>query len=305
MLLFIVGLTILSAAGTREAVHAWPHLWTGLSGSGQQASLPNGGEAAASQASGAASAISRGGASASDQVTGNAGAPQQTAAKPAVVHAIARLDKPTVKPAVYKAKPGSKLVALTFDDGPDNRYTPQILDILKKANVHATFFTVGTQVKKYPAIMKRIIQEGNEIGNHSYHHPDLSKLPDTKIVNELMWTDTLIKRSAGIVPDLVRAPYGAVSPSLKAIAMENGRTLVGWTVDTRDWAGDSVPAMRLNVDRNTHPGGIILMHCFGGKHIKNTPVLLPLIIKDLQSKGYTFVTVDQLLAAKAKGSAQA
>ncbi|SDW70651.1 polysaccharide deacetylase family protein [Paenibacillus sp. CF384] len=209
------------------------------------------------------------------------------------------LDQPTEQQTDFVTTKGEKLVALTFDDGPDSHYTPAILDILKAKKIHATFFTVGIQVKKYGKVMRRIRDEGSEIGNHSYAHKDLSKLDSDPIMNQIKWTDALINNQIGYVPHLVRAPYGATSPLLKQIVKDNGRELIGWTVDTRDWAGSSVAAMRANVNKNTHPGGIILMHSFGSKHIRNTVELLPLIIKDLQNKGYTFVTVSELLAAKA------
>ncbi|QHW31480.1 polysaccharide deacetylase family protein [Paenibacillus rhizovicinus] len=211
-----------------------------------------------------------------------------------------KLDKPTEPAMPYQGKSGAKLVALTFDDGPDNRYTPEILDILKAQHLHATFFTVGIQVKRYGPVVQRIVKEGHEIGNHTYSHSNLSKLDSTAILNQIKWTDTLIQRQVGFVPKLVRAPFGASSPLLKQIVADNGRSLVFWTVDTRDWEGSTVSAMRANVNKNTHPGGIILMHSFGSKHIGNTVKVLPLVIKDLQAKGYTFVTVSELLDAKAR-----
>ncbi|MBO7747934.1 polysaccharide deacetylase family protein [Paenibacillus sp. MWE-103] len=213
------------------------------------------------------------------------------------------LDRPSQPAAAYGGPDGAKLVALTFDDGPDNKYTPKILDILKAKHVHATFFAVGTQVKRYGAVMKRIVAEGSEIGNHSYSHTDLSKLDSAHIMNQIKWTDTLIRKQAGYVPRLVRAPYGASSPLLKQIVADNGRSLVFWTVDTRDWEGASVTAMRANVNKNAHPGGIILMHSFGSKHLANTVELLPLVIKDLQARGFTLVTVSELLDVKAKHAA--
>jgi peptidoglycan/xylan/chitin deacetylase (PgdA/CDA1 family) len=169
---------------------------------------------------------------------------------------------------------------------------------LEKFKVKATFFTVGTQIKKYPKMMQRIVKEGHEIGNHTYHHADLTKLGNAKIADEIMWTDTLIQRYVGFVPRLVRAPYGALSPAVKEIIKDNERKLVNWTVDTRDWAGESVAEMRQNVDEHIHPGGIILMHSFGSSNIQNTVDALPLIIEDLHKKGYTLVTVDELLSAK-------
>ncbi|MCM3749298.1 polysaccharide deacetylase family protein [Paenibacillus pasadenensis] len=189
-------------------------------------------------------------------------------------------------------KKGDKVVALTFDDGPDVEITGEILDILKKENVKATFFVVGTRVKQNPEMLKRIADEGHVIGNHSYNHPQLGKASRSKILDELNRTDKLIENAVGYKPKLMRPPYGSSSSLLRSILDETGRQQVLWSVDTRDWAGTSVKDMLANIDRNTKPGGNILMHSVGPK--LKTPELLPLLIKDLRAKGYTFVTVDQL-----------
>lgn len=204
-----------------------------------------------------------------------------------------RLAKPDEKPpeSVKPAK-GEKTVALTFDDGPDAKYTPAILDILQKYNVKATFFLVGTQVKKYPEIVQRIVDEGHRIGNHTFDHKDLTKLSKVQIREEIAQNDELIRGAVGFTPELVRAPYGAVDDRIKQIVKENGRKLVGWNVDTEDWAGRSVTRMRNNVKANTKDGSIILMHSFGGKNIANTVKLLPLVIHDLKKRGFVFVLVE-------------
>ncbi|WP_164545479.1 polysaccharide deacetylase family protein [Paenibacillus albus] len=233
--------------------------------------------------------------------TGTASTQQKPAQKKTVQPIL--LQKPTEPDVNYISKQGEKLVALTFDDGPDSHFTPAILSILKASKIHGTFFTVGTQVNRYGTMMKRIKADGNEIGNHSYSHKDLSKLDRNQILSQIKQADVLINKQAGFVPRIVRAPYGAVSPLLRTIMKENHRDLIGWSVDTRDWAGSSVATMRANVNKNTHPGGIILMHSFGSK-LDNTVQLLPLIIKDLKNKGYTFVTVSELLAAKANHKAK-
>ncbi|PLT47670.1 Peptidoglycan N-acetylglucosamine deacetylase [Paenibacillus pasadenensis] len=191
-----------------------------------------------------------------------------------------------------KLEKGAKAVALTFDDGPDAATTVKILDILRKEKVKATFFVVGTQVKKYPEVMQRIVDEGHALGNHTTHHPDLSKTGKTKILQEIKDNDTLIQKAVGITPTMFRPPYGATSAELKAILSEGGRTEVLWNVDTRDWAGTSVKTMRANVAKHAKPGSIILMHSFGSK--LHTAELLPLIIHDLKTAGYRFVTPDQL-----------
>ncbi|WP_338554601.1 polysaccharide deacetylase family protein [Paenibacillus sp. KS-LC4] len=208
-------------------------------------------------------------------------------------------NKPSSTPASSPApasKPDKeqKLVALTFDDGPDGRYTPAILDILKKKGVKATFFVVGVQVKKDPEVLQRIVDEGHEIGNHTTHHKDLTKLTKSQIWEEITTTDKLIQDVVGFAPNRVRAPYGAVNSTVKQLMKEKGRELVSWNVDTRDWAGTSVAVMKRNISEHTKPGGIILMHSFGGKGIKNTVDMLPDVIDSLHKKGYTFVTIDEM-----------
>jgi polysaccharide deacetylase family sporulation protein PdaB len=194
---------------------------------------------------------------------------------------------------------GKKLVALTFDDGPDNKYTTQVLDILKKNDVKATFFLVGTQVEKYPDTAKRIVDEGHSIGNHTWSHKDLTKQSDKVLDLEIDRTQEAIEDATGITPHLMRAPYGAFTDKvLNKIHTEDMKHIY-WTVDTRDWAGTSVSTMHKNVLANTHQGAIILMHSFGGRKnaLEHTITLLPSIIKDLRAKGYTFVTVDELIAS--------
>ncbi|AJY77560.1 hypothetical protein VN24_06795 [Paenibacillus beijingensis] len=189
---------------------------------------------------------------------------------------------------------GEKVVALTFDDGPDGRYTPEILDILKRYKVKASFFVVGTQAKKFPDVLKRIADEGHLIGNHTYHHIDLAKASKAKILQEIAYNDILIQRAVGFTPTFVRPPYGALSSEVRAELKSSGRELALWNVDTRDWAGTSVTVMRNNVNCKVKPGSVILMHSFGSGKIRHTVELLPLLIQDLRKQGYTFVTYDQL-----------
>lgn len=191
-----------------------------------------------------------------------------------------------------------KYVALTFDDGPDKKYTPAILDILKQYNVKATFFVVGTQAEKHSAVLQRIVDEGHSIGNHTYSHADLTKLSTIAIAEEIEKADEIINDTLGFIPNWIRAPYGAINDNVKEYMNNDSRSFVGWNVDTRDWAGASVEDMRKNINKNTKPNSIILMHSFGGKQINNTVELLPYIIEDLQDKGYTLVTIDELYENK-------
>ncbi|WP_054026526.1 polysaccharide deacetylase family protein [Bacillus sp. FJAT-28004] len=204
-----------------------------------------------------------------------------------------KLDEPDQMTATKPGK-GDKLIALTFDDGPDKRYTTDILDILKEKGVKATFFVVGQQVTKYPEVLQRIVDEGHAIGNHTNNHKDLSKLDEQQIIEQFKTADTAIKEAIGITPVMVRAPYGAVSDTLKTLLKENHRELISWNIDTRDWAGTSSSDMIKMIKKEAKPNGMILMHSFGNKHIKNTVHALPAIIDVLENMGYTLVTADQL-----------
>ncbi|RIX60522.1 polysaccharide deacetylase family protein [Paenibacillus nanensis] len=203
-------------------------------------------------------------------------------------------DSGNVDPDAPAVDQEQKQAALTFDDGPDAKYTTAILDILKEKGVKATFFVVGSQVEKYPDVMKRIIEEGHAVGNHTQGHKNLRELGKSGILEQMTEADEAIEDAVGFTPELFRAPYGAVSDTLTDVLEENDRRLVGWTVDTRDWAGTSIADMREMIRTKTEANGIILMHSFGGKHIRNTVEALPAVIDDLQELGFTLVTVDQI-----------
>jgi peptidoglycan-N-acetylglucosamine deacetylase len=189
-----------------------------------------------------------------------------------------------------------KKVALTFDDGPDKKYTDLILDILKDKEVKATFFVVGKQVELFPATMKRIAQEGHAIGNHSWDHKNFTKLSSKQIKQQLDRTNQAIEDAIGESTAWVRAPYGAKNNKVKSTISKSGNTEIGWTVDTRDWAGTSKEEMMANVKKNLKPDGIILMHSLGGKggKLDNTVEFLPELIDYLLEQNYTLVTIPEL-----------
>lgn len=199
---------------------------------------------------------------------------------------------------VNQVKTSKKLVAFTFDDGPDGKYTPKILDILKQYNVKATFYMVGTQAERFPEVIKRIKEEGHGIGNHSWSHPQMPKLSESDMRNQIQKTDDAIAAAIGTPATTFRPPYGATNKALEAMLHERGQSVVNWSVDTRDWAGTSPRSMIQNVKDHTTPGGIVLMHSFGNKYVPNTIAALPEMITHLQQNGYEFVTVDQLLDTK-------
>ena len=197
-------------------------------------------------------------------------------------------------------------VAITFDDGPDPRWTPRILDVLKAEHVPATFFVMGSQASEHPSLLARIYREGHEIGNHTWSHPNISKLSPLELRMELNATERLFAAQLGVKPLLFRPPYAIdVEPevdeearSIEA-AQAIGYVTVGSRIDPRDWATapkrsadelvDSVMD-QLNLDQ----GSIILLHDGGGDR-EETVRALPLLIHELREEGYAMVPISRLL----------
>ena len=181
---------------------------------------------------------------------------------------------------------GERRVALTFDDGPSVKYTPKILDILKHYGVHATFFEEGKHVHGRESLMADILASGDEIGNHSYHHPEYPGY------GELSNTDRQIEKATGFRPCLFRPPYGLVDGSVTSAASRLGLEMVEWSVDSLDDKHPGVEAIKSNVLSQAEPGAIILMH--DGGHHPQTVKALPGIIKGLRDRGFGFDTVTEL-----------
>lgn len=215
-------------------------------------------------------------------------------------------------------KPG-KLV-LTFDDGPDARWTPQILKILEREKVPATFFVIGEKAISHPALLQRMVRDGDEIGNHSYTHPDMSKIPDWQIRFELNSTQRVVEAYTGRSMRLLRAPYfGDAEPTTNdelqpaLVAQQLGYTNVGLHVDSEDWTKPGVDKIIQNTLDGVHEGTeseqsdvchetpddcrsrqVILMHDSGGLRTE-TIKALPTIIRTLKAEGYQFVGVGDLV----------
>ncbi len=189
---------------------------------------------------------------------------------------------------------GKKRIALTFDDGPHPRYTPQILDILKKYGVHATFFTIGINADTYEDLIKREIEDGHEIGNHTYHHYHTKDIQANILIADILACSKALEGKTGHAPRLFRPPEGICTDEIKALCEEMGYTIVMWSIDTRDWAKTPVAKIVSNIQKNICDGSIILMHDFTGKN-SPTPAVLRQIIPMLQRSGYEFVTVSELL----------
>lgn len=193
--------------------------------------------------------------------------------------------------------PRRKMVALTFDDVPDPRYTPELLDVLRKYKVKATFFVVGSRAEKHPALVARMIREGHAVGNHSYNHPQFTKLSLNQFRTQIIRTENIIQLLAGYKPKLIRPPYGDINEQQLKWAKSHGYKLVNWNVDSLDWRGLSKAQVKHNVLSRAGRGAIILQHGGGGRgsNLQGTLQALPDIIRTIRSKGYSFVTVPQML----------
>ena len=205
---------------------------------------------------------------------------------------------------VTKGATTSKVVALTFDDGSDGGNITKILSILKSNNVKATFFLTGAGANNHPQLIKNIATAtpSHQIGNHSYTHPDFTKLTATQMTSELSKTETLIKSLTGrTTKPIFRAPFGASNSAVLAAVGNAGYTkTIQWNLDTTDWKGISSTAILARVVPNIVPGSIVLMHT--GVGAPGTPTALPSMISQLKAKGYKFVTVSELLQLPPSGS---
>ena len=189
-------------------------------------------------------------------------------------------------------------IALTFDDGPNNKYTPQILNILKQYNIKGTFFVLGEQVKEHPAMLRRIVEEGHEIGNHTYSHPQLNHLSDEKVRQELASTQEEIRKVLGYVPKLLRPPYGAYRDASLSLFYELGLHVILWSVDTNDWRRKGDVIVR-TVSRDTRNGSIILFHDRKAETVR----VLPQIIEELKGRGLQPVTISEMTGLPAYDNA--
>lgn len=183
-------------------------------------------------------------------------------------------------------------VALTFDDGPHPRHTPMLLDILAQHRVKATFYVIGSLVRRYPEIARRIVAEGHEIGNHTWTHPTLSRLGTRSVLREIDRTQQMVWDTVGAVPVTMRPPYGAITRrQSRMLQQERNLPTVVWSVDPEDWRrpGSSVVANRMI--RGARPGAIILAHDIHGPTVRAVPAAL----QGISARGLRFVTMSELL----------
>lgn len=195
-----------------------------------------------------------------------------------------------IKP-IYSVDITEKKIAISFDAAWGAELTPDILDILDEYNVKATFFLVGFWAEKYPDRLKDIYDRGHEIGNHSQNHPHMSSLSRAQITAEIQKVNSTIKDCIGVEPTVFRPPFGDYNDTLVESVRGLNMECIQWSVDSLDWKELGCQPLVDTVCKKVKPGSIVLFH----NNSKYITQALPIILKDLQKKGYTIVTVSQLI----------
>jgi peptidoglycan/xylan/chitin deacetylase (PgdA/CDA1 family) len=187
-----------------------------------------------------------------------------------------------------------KVAVLTFDDGPDPRYTPQVLQILQKYNIKATFFVVGQSCENYPQLIRQQIKEGHQVENHTYTHPNLVKDITISTEEEIVRTEQVLETIGGRRPTCFRPPRGLFTPETIDTAEDRGYQVVLWTICVEHQKSKTAMDMARRIIKAARPGMIILAHD-GRLNRSKTIEALPLIIEAYHKMGYRFVTLDELL----------
>jgi peptidoglycan/xylan/chitin deacetylase (PgdA/CDA1 family) len=243
-------------------------------------------------------------------VSRNATSPLPGELKVALPPLVAGLEAPTWGQALPEAPKGEgpqvplrdtytrvrtsrKVIAITFDDGPHPENTPRLLDMLKERKVKATFYVVGNMVKYNPQILKRMVEEGHEIGNHTVTHGTLSRMSDESLLTELKNAHDQIVEACGVAPVSMRPPGGAIKKDQKAFVLgELGYPTILWSVDPEDWKRPGPAVVTSRLVNGASPGGILLVHDLH----KPTVDAMPDTLDQLLAMGYEFVTISELIA---------
>jgi peptidoglycan/xylan/chitin deacetylase (PgdA/CDA1 family) len=212
-------------------------------------------------------------------------------------------------PTLVSGPANEHVIALTFDDGPNPPYTNEILELLERENVHATFFVVGRAVSAYPQTVRREASDGDAIGNHTWNHAHLIVLDAAHIDRSLERTDAAVEKAAGVKPEIMRPPFGARDWLVLQEARRLGYVPVMWSVPlARDWNDPEPETIAHRILRYARNGSIIVLHD-GNRGMlcaqvhpeaspcnrQSTVAATKLIIDSLKKKGYRFVTIPQLL----------
>ncbi|MFH3478785.1 polysaccharide deacetylase family protein [Xanthobacter variabilis] len=184
-------------------------------------------------------------------------------------------------------------IALTFDDGPSPETTPQLLSILKARGIKATFFVLGNMAAKHPEVLKMIADDGHEIGNHSWSHPQLTRIPLAAADKQVGETSALVEEVTGHKPRYLRPPYGSMKPALRDHLEDAfGVTIVNWSVDPLDWKHRDAKVVHDEIMKQVKPGAIVLSHDI----YPSTVAAMEQVLDELIAKGYKFGTISDLIA---------
>jgi peptidoglycan/xylan/chitin deacetylase (PgdA/CDA1 family) len=203
---------------------------------------------------------------------------------------------------------GTKQLALTYDDGPNDPHTLRLLDVLARHDVHATFFLIGRYVQQRPDIVRRVAAAGHVVGNHTFNHPLLIFKRESEIRRELSDCRAALRDAIGGHPsafsNLFRPPFGGRRPAVLRIARELGLSPIMWNVTGYDWSAPPAAVIERKVGRRIHGGNVILLHDGGHKEMgadrSNTVVATDSLITRYKAAGYAFVTIPQMLDETSK-----
>ncbi|MDF1814468.1 MAG: polysaccharide deacetylase family protein [Verrucomicrobiales bacterium] len=192
-----------------------------------------------------------------------------------------------------RIKTSEQVISITFDDGPHPQNTPRLLDMLKERGIKATFFVVGDMVRHNPHLLRRMIAEGHEIGNHTVTHDTLSRMNDRALKAEMSAAHQQILAATGVPPRCMRPPGGAIKKDQKQFLLrEFGYPTILWSCDPKDWQRPGVEVVTQRLLDGAYPGGILLVHDLH----KPTVDAMPKTLDVLLSRGYRFVTISELIA---------
>jgi peptidoglycan-N-acetylglucosamine deacetylase len=191
---------------------------------------------------------------------------------------------------IQRGDTGRKEIALTFDDGPHPSFTPKLLDLLKQLNLHATFFLVGEKVDQAPYLLPRMLQEGHDVANHTYHHVNLKNLPTELVDNEMRLASDAIRRADGQEPVFFRPPGGQYNNDVVRDAEKLKMITVLWTDDPGDYASPGAAVIEDRLMKHVRPGAVILLH----DGMEQTYRILPDFVAKMRGAGYKFVTLSEM-----------
>jgi peptidoglycan-N-acetylglucosamine deacetylase len=212
----------------------------------------------------------------------------------------------TRRDTIYHVPSSEKVVALTFDDGPSPKWTPQILDVLKAGQAKATFFMLGEHVEKYPQVARRVAAEGHEIGNHTYDHHVLIYYKTEELEKELKDAQEAIYKVTGVTTKYFRPPKAWLTESEKKDIKRLGYEIILWSLNSKDWVTFDDRYIVKYILHYVHPGDILLFHDSGGVFKpeggkrKETVSAVKRLIEKLRARGYRFVTISELLELQKK-----